>query len=94
MERKMKKLVLACAMLMATVTVGAACDDKCAVVLKASDGYWNVRATPNGKILGQLLRGDTVSILQVAGSWTRVSIHDSDVAGWISSNSLQVIPCH
>jgi hypothetical protein len=46
---KMKKLVLACAMLMATVTVGTACDDKCAVVLKASDGYWNVRANPMAK---------------------------------------------
>jgi hypothetical protein len=48
----MKKFVLAGAMLVASVTAGIACGDDCAVVLKASDGYWNVRATPMAKSLG------------------------------------------
>jgi hypothetical protein len=93
---KMKKFVLACAMLLATVTASAACPAEagCAVVLKASDGYWNVRAAPNGKILMRVHRGDTVEIVDAKGNWTYVAVHDSDIAGWISSNGLQEMPCH
>ena len=90
----MKKLVLACAMLVAAVTAAAGCDTSCAVVLKASDGYWNVRAAPNGKILMRVHRGDTVEIVDAKGNWTYVSVSNSDVAGWISSEGLQEIPCH
>jgi Bacterial SH3 domain len=90
---EMKKFVLTCAMLVASVSAGAACDPGCAVVLKASDGYWNVRAEPNGKVLGRLHRGDTVEVSMVMGKWTRVFVHDRDVVGWVSSNGLQEYPC-
>jgi hypothetical protein len=90
---EMKKFVLACAMLVASVTAGTACGDDCAVVLKASDGYWNVRATPNGKILGRLHRGDAVTVEKDLGDWSLVIVHDSDVGGWMSSNGLQKYRC-
>jgi SH3 domain-containing protein len=90
---EMKKLAIACAMLVASVTASVACDGGCAVVLKASDGYWNLRATPSGRILLRLYRGDTVEMLETAGTWTKIALHNSDVVGWISSNGIQEIPC-
>jgi hypothetical protein len=75
----MKKLAIACAMLVASVTASVACDGGCAVVLKASDGYWNLRATPSGRILLRLYRGDTVecSRLPVPGPKLRCIIATS-----------------
>jgi hypothetical protein len=66
----------------------------CAVVLKATDGYWNVRAAPNGAILQKVFRGDTVDIVQVMGAWTQVTLHvNMNVTGWISNDGIQQIPC-
>ena len=90
----MKKLVLAYALLVASATAGTAgALEECAVVLKASDGFWNVRATPNGKIVGRLHRGDTVTVDWTEGKWAYVIVHDSDVDGWVSSSGLQKYPC-
>jgi hypothetical protein len=88
---EMKKLVLACAMLVASATAGVAGDNDCAEVLRAAKGH--VRATPNGKILGRLHRYDTVSVVEVKGNWTRVIVHFSDVEGWMSTSDLQETPC-
>jgi hypothetical protein len=62
----MKKLAIACAMLMTLVTASIACDEGegsgCAVVLKASDGFWNMRTRPNGPVVTRLYRGDEVDV--------------------------------
>jgi SH3-like domain-containing protein len=65
----------------------------CAVVLKASDGFWNLRTSPNGKVIMRLHRGDLVEVVKEFGSWTRVAVQDSDLDGWIFTDAIQEIPC-
>jgi Variant SH3 domain len=78
----------------ASAAPSLACDGGgCAVVLKASDGYWNLRVSPNGKILTRLHRGDLVEVVRTSGSWTEVAVQGTDDSGWIATNALQEIPC-
>jgi hypothetical protein len=89
----MKKFAIAFAFLAVSVGQALACDGACAVVLKASDGYWNLRSYPNGKVLTRLYRGDTVEILHASGPWSRVAVNNSDFVGWVYTDGLQEIPC-
>jgi Bacterial SH3 domain len=89
----MKKLAIACAMLMTLVTASIACDEGngCAVVLKASDGFWNMRTRPNGPVVTRLYRGDEVEVVRAADSWSLVTF--GRFQGWVSNTGLQQITC-
>jgi hypothetical protein len=45
----------------------------------------NLRAEPQGVIIGRLLPGSTLSVLQLQGQWAQV-----DLLGWIWTRSVQV----
>jgi hypothetical protein len=91
----MKKLAIACAMLMTIVTGSIACDEGegsgCAVILKASDGFWNMRTRPNGPVVTRLYRGDEVDVVRTTNSWSLVTF--GRFQGWVSSSGLQQITC-
>ena len=93
----MKKLVLACAALMALVTASVACDEptnlRCAVV-KASDGFLNLRTGPNtqSRILIPVKNGTSVEFDEIVNGWVHVYNVDGDnVQGWMSKSSLKSI---
>ena len=100
----MKKLVLACATLMALGTASVACEEhtnlRCAVV-KASDGFLNLRTGPNtqSRIVVPVKNGTSVVFDEIVNGWVHVyNVPSMDeygnVQGWMSKSSLKnIITC-
>lgn len=52
--------------------------------VKANGGL-NVRNAPNGRRIGGLVSGTSVTVTETSGTWSRIT---SPVSGWVSSNYL------
>jgi uncharacterized protein YgiM (DUF1202 family) len=94
-----KRLVLACATLMALGTASVACEEqhRCGVV-KAYDGFLNLRTGPNtqSKIVVPVKNGTSVLFDEIVNGWVHVyNVPSMDeygnVQGWMSKSSLKNI---
>jgi uncharacterized protein YgiM (DUF1202 family) len=95
----MNKLVLVCATLMAFVTAGVACDgiDTSCAVVKASDGFLNLRTAPTtqSNILMPVKNGISVEFSETLNGWVLVhNVGGNEIQGWMSKSSLKIYQCH
>jgi uncharacterized protein YgiM (DUF1202 family) len=100
----MKKLLLATVMAVSTATAALACDgESCAVVLRMSDGYLNLRTGPTvqSNIVLRLYPGDRVSVDETVNGWSHISgvarLDRDDgknpTQGWVSSKWIKQSEC-
>jgi SH3 domain-containing protein/Ssp1 endopeptidase immunity protein Rap1a len=92
----MRKILLAALTLIALTTVSHARNVGCAVVLRMSDGYLNLRVGPgtDSPVITRLHPGNIVVLSSdYIGNWRRVSTRKGDLDGWISSRWIQWVDC-
>lgn len=56
---------------------------KMVTVLNTPTGFLNVRSTPQGEALTQVLPEDVLEVVQEEGSWIQVKLQDGDL-GWVA----------
>jgi hypothetical protein len=92
----MRKTLLAALALVALTSASQARTIGCAVVLRMSDGYLNLRTGPgtDSPIITRLHPGNVVTVsTDYVGNWRRVSTRAGDLNGWVSSRWIQGIDC-
>jgi curli biogenesis system outer membrane secretion channel CsgG len=60
------------------------------VALYSVTGAYNLRETPNGKIITALQAGTQVAVVEMSGEWSRVQLQDGKI-GWIISRALKKV---